>query len=63
MRPAGREPHLTSLVTGLCLVVFGGALLLDALDLLDLGRGAFAPAALALVGAALLASGVRGRRR
>ncbi len=58
-----REPHLPSLVTGICLVLFGGALLLDALGELDVSAGAVIPAVLALVGAALLASGVRDRRR
>lgn len=58
-----RQPHLPSLVTGLGLIAFGIALLLDALDVLDLSAGAIPPALLALVGAALLASGVRDRRR
>jgi hypothetical protein len=62
MSPA-RRPHLPSLVTGLCLVVFGVALLLDTLDVLDVSAGAVVPALLAIVGAALLASGVRDRRR
>ncbi|MBB4662654.1 hypothetical protein [Conexibacter arvalis] len=60
---SGREPHLPSLVTGLGLVLFGVALLLDALDEVDLSAGAVAPALLALIGAALLASGLRDRRR
>lgn len=58
-----REPHLPSLVAGVGLIAFGIALLLDALDVLDVSGGAVAPALLALVGAVLLASGVRDRRR
>ena len=58
-----RAPHLTSLVAGLGLIAFGVVLLLDALDVLDLSAGAVPPALLALVGAVLLASGVRDRRR
>lgn len=60
---ARREPHLPSLFTGIGLIAFGIALLLDALDVLDLSPGAIAPAVLALVGLALLASGLRDRRR
>lgn len=58
-----REPHLPSLMTGVALIAFGIALLLDTLDVLELSSGAIVPAALALVGAALLASGIRDRRR
>jgi hypothetical protein len=58
-----RDPHLPSLFTGVGLIVFGVALLLDTLDVLDLSAGAVLPAALALVGAALLASGLRDRSR
>lgn len=58
-----REPHLPSLFTGVGLIAFGIALLLDALDVVDVSAGAVAPAALALVGVALLASGLRDRRR
>jgi hypothetical protein len=58
-----REPHLTSLVAGLALIAFGIALLLDTLGVVEISRGAVAPALLALVGAVLLASGVRDRRR
>lgn len=58
-----REPHLPSLLTGVGLIAFGIALLLDALDVVDVSAGAVAPAALALVGVALLASGLRDRRR
>ncbi|ADB50076.1 hypothetical protein [Conexibacter woesei] len=58
-----RELHLPSLVVGLGLVGIGTALLLDALDAIDLAAGAIVPALLAIVGAGLLASGVRDRRR
>lgn len=58
-----REPHLPSLVVGLGLVVVGGLLLLDALDVLTLGAGAIAPLLLAVIGAGLVASGVRQQRR
>jgi predicted permease len=58
-----REPHLPSLVVGLGLVLFGVVLLLDALDAIDLKAGAIPPMLLAIVGAGLLATGVRERRR
>lgn len=58
-----RELHLPSLVVGLGLVGIGTALLLDALDAIDLAAGAIVPALLAIAGAGLLASGVRDRRR
>lgn len=58
-----RELHLPSLVVGIGLVLFGAALLLDALDVLDVSAGAVAPMLLAVAGAGLLATGVRERRR
>ena len=58
-----REPHLPSLMTGAGLIVFGVALLLDALDAVDVSAGAIVPAVLALIGLALLGSGLRDRRR
>lgn len=58
-----REPHLPSLVVGIGLILFGAALLLDALDVLDVSAGVVAPALLTIVGAGLLAAGVRERRR
>jgi len=58
-----REPHLSSLLTGAGLIVFGVALLLDAVDAVDVSAGAIVPAVLALIGLALLGSGLRDRRR
>lgn len=58
-----REPHLPSLVVGIGLILFGAALLLDALDVVDVSAGAVAPMLLAVAGAGLLATGVRERRR
>jgi len=58
-----REPDLPSLVVGAGLVAIGALLLLDALDVVHFGAGAVWPALLALVGAALVAGGVRDRRR
>jgi drug/metabolite transporter (DMT)-like permease len=63
MAPETREPHLPSLVAGIGLIAVGAALLLDALDVIDLDPTAIWPALLALVGAALLAGGVQQRRR
>jgi hypothetical protein len=53
-----RRPDLTSLVAGICVVVLGVLLLLDAAGSLDLRLGVFAPAACAALGAILLASGM-----
>jgi hypothetical protein len=62
--PRSKRPlHLPSLVVGLGLVVIGIGLLLDALDVADLGAGAIGPAVLAVIGLGLLASGVRARDR
>ena len=56
-----RRPDPVSLVAGLALMTFGGVLLLDATDAVDLRFGAIAPMALALLGAILLASGLSRR--
>lgn len=58
-----RRLHLPSLVVGIGLIAIGVALLLDALDVADLSAGTIAPALLAVIGAGLLASGVRDRQR
>ena len=57
---AGR-PDPPALVAGLALLALGGVLLLDALDAIALGFGAFAPLACAVTGAILLASGLSRR--
>jgi hypothetical protein len=61
--PPARPLHLPSLIVGIGLVVVGAGLLLDALDVVDLGGGAIVPALLAVIGLGLLASGVRDRAR
>jgi hypothetical protein len=60
VRPVG-GPDPPSLVAGLALVILGVVLLLDAVGALTLRLAAFAPLALAAVGAVLLATGL-GRR-
>ena len=52
------KPDIPSLVAGLALVALGSVLLLDALGLIDLGFGLFAPIACAVTGAILLANGL-----
>jgi membrane-bound ClpP family serine protease len=52
---------LASLVAGLALICFGAVLLLDQLDVFDLGFAAVGPIVCAVVGAILLAAGL-GRR-
>lgn len=53
-----RRPDTLSLVAGLAIAAFGGLLLLDRIDALDLRFDALAPLVCALVGAILLASGL-----
>jgi hypothetical protein len=55
-------PDIPALVAGLALLAFGGVLLLDAVDAIDMTFAVFAPIACAVTGAILLASGL-GRRR
>ncbi len=55
-------PDIPGLVAGLALVAFGGLLVLDAVDAIDLTFAVFAPVACAVAGAILLANGL-GRRR
>lgn len=57
---AGR-PDIPALVAGLALLTLGGVLLLNALDVIDLGFGGFAPIACAVAGAILLANGLSRR--
>jgi hypothetical protein len=52
------RPDIRALVAGLALLVMGVVLLLDALGVLDLGFGVFAPIACAVTGAILLANGL-----
>ena len=54
-------PDLVSLAAGLVLVAFGGALLLDQLDVLDLRFASVAPLACAVIGIILLAAGLSRR--
>jgi hypothetical protein len=55
------RPDIPALVAGLALIAFGSVLLLDALGLIDLGFGIFAPIACAVTGAILLANGLSRR--
>ena len=52
------SPDIRALVAGLAIVALGSVLLLDALGLVDLGFGLFAPIACAVTGAILLANGL-----
>jgi hypothetical protein len=56
------NPDVPSLVAGLALLALGAVLLLDALGLIDLGFGLFAPVACAVTGAILLANGLSRRQ-
>lgn len=56
-----RHPDIASLVAGVGLVVFGGVLLANALDVIDLSFAALGPLACLLLGAVLLASGLTRR--
>ena len=57
-----RGPDIPGLVAGLALAAFGGVLLLDSVDAIDMTFAVFAPVACAVAGAILLANGL-GRRR
>lgn len=52
------KPDVPSLVAGLCLLLFGGVLALDAADVLTLRFEALGPLAFGVVGAILLALGL-----
>ena len=56
------RPDIPALVAGLTLIALGAVLLLDALGLIDLGFGLFAPVACAVTGAILLANGLSRRQ-
>jgi hypothetical protein len=58
-----RRPELTSLVSGILLLVVGAVLLAAAEGAFDLGLEWFAPMVGVLVGGALLASGLAHRDR
>jgi hypothetical protein len=51
-------PDIRALVAGLAVLAFGGVLLLDALDAIDLTFAVFAPVACAAAGAILVANGL-----
>jgi hypothetical protein len=55
------RPDIPALVAGLALLALGAVLLLDALGLIDVGFGIFAPIACAVTGAILLANGLSRR--
>jgi hypothetical protein len=55
------RPDLVSLAAGVALLVFGGVLLADALDAIDLSFAALAPLACFVVGDVLLATGLTRR--
>ena len=56
-----RRPDVPALVAGVALLGFGGVLLLDAVDALDLTFASVAPVACAAMGATLLALGLSRR--
>jgi hypothetical protein len=51
-------PDIRALVAGLAVLAFGGVLLLNALDAIDLTFAVFAPVACAAAGAILVANGL-----
>jgi hypothetical protein len=53
-----RRPDIRAFVAGVSLLALGGMLLLNALDVIDLGFAAFAPVACAATGAILVANGL-----
>jgi hypothetical protein len=61
VRAGVRRPDPTALVAGLAVLVLGAVLLADSAGALDLSFAAFAPLALAAMGATLLASGLSRR--
>jgi hypothetical protein len=58
-----RPVDITSLVAGIATMAFGGLLLVDAVDAIDLKLAYLAPAVCAIAGAILLASGLSRSRR
>ena len=53
-----RRPDITSIVAGVCVLGLGILLLLDASGSIELRFGVLAPAACAVIGAVLVASGM-----
>ena len=58
---SGRGPDTPTLVAGIAVIVIGAIVLADSAGAFDLSFAAFAPIALAAVGATLLASGLSRR--
>jgi hypothetical protein len=57
-----RSPDLTSIVCGIALIAFGGVLLADAVNAIDLTFEWFGPLVCGTVGAVLLATGLSRER-
>lgn len=57
-----RSPDLTSIVSGLALIAFGGVLLADAVGAITLTFEWFAPVVTGALGAVLLATGLSRER-
>jgi len=55
------RPDLPSLASGIALIVFGTVLLLDRLEVLDMGFGALGPLLFAALGVMLLTLGLSRR--
>jgi hypothetical protein len=58
----GTRPDIPALVAGLAVLALGGALMLVAVDAIDLSFTVFAPIACAAVGAILVANGLSRRQ-
>jgi hypothetical protein len=58
----GTRPDIPALVAGLAVLALGGALMLGAVDAIDLSFAVFAPIACAAVGAILVANGLSRRQ-
>ena len=56
-----RRPDLPSLVSGIALIVFGTLLLLDRLEVAEMGFGAFGPLLFAALGVMFLTLGLSRR--
>jgi hypothetical protein len=58
----GTRPDIPALVAGLAVLALGGALMLGAVEAIDLSFAVFAPIACAAVGAILVANGLSRRQ-